>query len=367
MLAPPRSAPLVRPVSPKRNLLRHERQSGVRDRRRWACRPAPEPSHSAVIYTEEQGFLRERITGSRCAAVVAQPALASPRVPYPPVPSWPDPHGCIGLRQPSPRLTAEQMQQIVNDLFATEEGNTQGGAGPCPGGPVTVSLRPGREWLARQIDTTYGSKLAIFIGLTTWDGRPGRSPVCGDLQTPTALPRGLRLSLRLGNTSVTSGADFSGSVRLAELGPGRFSMDLGQPVQAVVVRTGTQRVVGVYSGVIGGTGYQVNLVRGESKKVAVIGGTARCDGGTGSALPAGTYSVVVQISSEDAGPSPDYLTPQVPLRVLPARRQPPRDRPISDHRQLARPYGSHAPVDQAPPLRPRYRRPRERPRSPRRS
>jgi hypothetical protein len=155
--------------------------------------------------------------------------------------------------------------------------------------------------LARQLDATTGSKLAIFIGLTTWDGRPGRSPVCGDLPKPTALPKGLRLSLELDHMAVTSGADFLGTILIRELGPARFSMDPGQPVQAVVVRTGTQRVVAVYSGGIAGTGYPINLVRGESKTVAVIGGTARCDGGTGSALPAGAYGVMVQISSEGTG------------------------------------------------------------------
>jgi hypothetical protein len=211
------------------------------------------------------------------------------------------------------------MQEIVNHLVATEEGNIQSG-GPCPGGPVTISLVPGREWLARQLEATYGSKLAIFIGLTTWDGRPGRAPDCGALPQPTALPRGLRLSLQLAGASVISGSDFSGIVRITETGPGLFSMDAGQPVQAVVVRTGTQKVVGVDSGAIGGTGYMVKLARGQSTTVAVVGGTARCDGGTGSALPAGTYGVMVQISSEDPGPSPDYLTPQVRLRVLPARR-----------------------------------------------
>lgn len=211
------------------------------------------------------------------------------------------------------------MQQIDEQLFATEKGNLQGG-GPCPGGPVIVSLQPGREWLARRLDATYGSDLAIFIGLTTWDGRPGRSPVCGALPQPTLLPRGLRLSLHLDHTTVTSGAGFLSTVVIRELAPSRFSMDPGQPVEAVVVRTGTQRVVGVYSGAIGGTGYPVHLVRGQSKTVAVIGGTARCDGGMGSALPAGDYGVVVQISNEGNGATPDYLTPQVPLRVLPARR-----------------------------------------------
>ncbi len=207
------------------------------------------------------------------------------------------------------------MQQITDQLQATAKGNLQGGSS-CPGGPVIVWLQPGREWLARRLGATYGSNLAIFIGLTTWDGRPGRSPVCGALPPTTALPGGLRLSLRLDRRSVTSGSDFLGTVLIRELGPGRFSMDTGQPVEAVVVRRGTHKVVGVYSGVIGGTGYPVNLVRDESKSVPVIGGTARCDGGIGSALPAGRYGVIVHISSEGHGPSLDYQTPQVPLLVL---------------------------------------------------
>ena len=256
-----------------------------------------------------------------CIIGAVQPALGSPRGSYPPVPSWPDPKGCLGLRQPSPRLTAGQMQQITDQLQAAAKGNLQGGSS-CPGGPVIVWLQPGREWLARLLGATYGSKLAIFIGLTTWDGRPGQSPACGALPRAKPLPPGLRLSLHLDRTSVTSGSDFLGAVLISELGPGRFSMGIGQPVEAVVVRRGTQKVVGVYSGVIGGTGYSVNLVRGQSKAVPVIGGTARCDGGIGSALPAGTYGVIVQISNEGHGPSPEYQTPPVPLKVL-AEKAPP--------------------------------------------
>ena len=204
------------------------------------------------------------------------------------------------------------MQQITDQLQAAK-GNLQGGSS-CPGGPVIVWLQPGREWLARRLGATYGSKLAIFIGLTTWDGRPGQSPVCGALPRAAALPRGLRLSLHLDRTSVASGSDFLGAVLISELGPGRFSMGIGQPVEAVVVRRGTEKVVGVYSGVIGGTGYSVNLVRGESKSVPVIGGTARCDGGIGSALPAGTYGVIVEISNEGHGRSRNTKPPQYPSR-----------------------------------------------------
>jgi hypothetical protein len=252
-----------------------------------------------------------------CVIVMVQPALGSSRSSYPPVPWWPDARGCVGLRQPSPRLTAAQMQRITDQLLTTEKGNIQGGSS-CPGGPVVVSLQPGREWLARRLQATYGPKLAIFIGLTTWDGRPGRSPVCGSLPQPTALPKGVRLSLHLDGTSVSSGSDFRGTLLIREVGPARFSMATGQPVQAVVVLRGTQKVVAVYSGVIAGTGYLVNLVRGESQAVPVIGGTARCDGGIGSALPAGTYGVTAEISTEGNGPALDYLTPQAPLRVLEA-------------------------------------------------
>jgi hypothetical protein len=59
---------------------------------------------------------------------------------------------------------------------------------------VTVWLLPGREWLARQLDATTGSKLAIFIGLTTWDGRPGQPDVRGPAgshgtaERPAAFP-----------------------------------------------------------------------------------------------------------------------------------------------------------------------------------
>jgi hypothetical protein len=77
---------------------------------------------------------------SRCHG----PARA--RVPYPPVPSWPDPQGCLGLRHPSPPLTGGQMQQITDHLLATEKGNIQGG-GPCPGGrPASLTKPMAQSW-----------------------------------------------------------------------------------------------------------------------------------------------------------------------------------------------------------------------------
>jgi hypothetical protein len=248
----------------------------------------------------------------------SQASFGSSRLTYPPVPWFPGANGCIGLRHPLPRLTAAQMGQIDEHLMATEEANLVSGS-PCPGGPVIVSLKPGREWLARQLAANYGDKLAIYVGLTAWDGKPGRTPVCGSLPAPAPLPRGASLAFVPGSGAVTSGDDFVGRVRLHEQGPGTLSMNIGQPLEAVLVRPGTERVVGVYAEGIAGTGQTVRLAPGQSMSVAVIGGTARCDGGTGSALSAGTYGATVLVSNEGTGATPHYFTHPVTLRVLPAK------------------------------------------------
>jgi hypothetical protein len=92
-------------------------------------------------------------------------------------------------------------------------------------------------------------------------------------------------------------------------------MDTGQPVQAVVVLPGRRRVVGVYSGGIAGTGYVVRVGPGQSQTIPMIGGTARCDGGIGSALPRGNYQVIVQIAPEQKPHSPAYLTPPIAFGI----------------------------------------------------
>lgn len=76
-----------------------------------------------------------------------------------------------------------------------------------------------------------------------------------------------------------------------------------------------RQVVGVYSEAIGVTGYLVKLSRGKSRMIPTIGGTARCDGGIGSALPPGTYEVIFRVAAEGRRQSPAYLTPAVTLRV----------------------------------------------------
>jgi hypothetical protein len=236
---------------------------------------------------------------------------------YPPIPrSVAGARGCLGLAPVG--LSSDQAQAIIKAVMALagDRGRLQE-IGPCTGGPVTVALAPGQERLAHEIWTRYGGDVSLLVGLTAYHGSPGRSPRCGVLEPPSPLPAGLHLALRLRSTTVSSGSDVSGNVVVTNVGPTPYLVDTGQPLEAVVVRAGTRRVVGVYSGGIGGTGYGRRLAPGQSGKVPVIGGTARCDGGIGSALPPGRYQVLVRFASEVArGRQPAYLTPPVALRVV---------------------------------------------------
>jgi hypothetical protein len=108
------------------------------------------------------------------------------------------------------------------------------------------------------------------------------------------------LSLHLEGPTVAFGSDFSGSVTLFNKGPSPFGADIGQPLRAVLVRFGSDRVAGVYGGDIVGTGLLVELAPRRSETICVVGGTARCDGGTGSALPHGLCGVTVLVRDEGA-------------------------------------------------------------------
>jgi hypothetical protein len=220
--------------------------------------------------------------------------------------------GCIG-RKPT-GLTAAQATKIVRAVQKSAGGTFESTAS-CPGGPVVIGLMPGQEGLADSLLAEYGKNVAITVGFLPYDGSPVRSPTCGQVAVPMALPAGLHLSLRLKDATVRSGADFDATLVVSDSGPGTFAMDTGQPLVAVVVRAGTRQVVGVYSGLIAGTGHLVHLTPGQTGTVSVFGGTARCDGGMGSALPPGTYQVVVQVSPEGRIHTPNYLTPPVPLVV----------------------------------------------------
>jgi hypothetical protein len=226
-------------------------------------------------------------------AATVPPAHTTPAVSqHPPIPpSSPRLDSCIG-RKPT-GLTTAQATRIINRVNVIAGDQLQMTAA-CSGGPVLIGLHPGDEELAHQLLVDYGRNMAVMVGLTIYNGSPGRSPRCGRLTPSAALPLGLHLALQLQRKSVRSGGNFSG---------------------AVLVRPGTLQVVGIDSEVIAGGGDLTQLTPGEASTIPVVGGTARCDGGLGSALPPGTYQVIVRVAPEGRHPYPAYLTPPEPIRV----------------------------------------------------
>ena len=261
------------------------------------------------------GSLGQSSSSPAAPTTVAAPAATI--VAYPPMPRPPSEAAQDCATLPRVGLTASAAQQIINDVTAaaTKEGQVQV-IGACVGGPVTVQLAPGNETFAHVLWLRYGRKISISVGLTAYSGSPGRSPRCGVLADPSKLPVGLEVSLDLASTSIPSDSpDFTGMIVVNEDGPGTFSMDIGQPLLAVIVLSGTRQVVGLETGGIGGTGRLLNLAPGMSVTVSVVGGTARCDGGIGSALPPGRYDVIVRVAPETEPQTPSYLTAPIPIQV----------------------------------------------------
>jgi len=180
---------------------------------------------------------------------------------------------------------------------------------------VVVDLGPGQEAVAAQIEAKYGNEVQLTVGTTTYCHGPGLSTVCPSFEPGSPPPRGLRLVLTLDQKTIKPTDALGATLAVTNEGPGTFSMNLGQPLVASIVTPGSLHVVGSFSGSVGGTGLALELGPGQSHPIPVIVGTARCDGGRGSALPAGHYGVRVAIEPETQPPMPRYLASEVGLTV----------------------------------------------------
>lgn len=232
---------------------------------------------------------------------------------YPPIPPTAGDRGsCIGQ---STGLTQDEADQIARQAGATAGAQLQM-TSPCPNGPVFVGLMPGNENLAAQLQHRYGRNIVITVGMNVYNGSPVHSPRCGPLPKPAPTPAGLAMTLHaeLEHNTIRAGHDFEGSV-LVTVTEGHLAMDTGQPLEAVVLKPGTRQVVGVFNGGIAGTGYGFDLSAGKSRSIKFIGGTARCDGGIGSALPPGTYEVTIRVAPETTPSTPVFWTPPVELHL----------------------------------------------------
>lgn len=236
-------------------------------------------------------------------SVPSVPVACTTRTSIPPVP---DPH----------------VQSIERSVSALAGTHLQG-IGQCGNGLLVLTLTAGSESVAQKVRAKFGPSVQIMVGLTAWNGRPGRSPRCGVLPTASTMSDGYASTLELRAKRIVSGADLTGKVAVRATGNRTVRLDANSPISVVVTAPGTRRVVGVFAGAVAGTGLTRLVNPGQPQSVAIVGGTARCDGGVGSVLPPGRYNAVGLISGpgitgpigQTGGPSA-HFTNTVPIRVV---------------------------------------------------
>jgi hypothetical protein len=226
----------------------------------------------------------------------------------------------------SPCLETAHIPRMAPGSVASTEkkvttfvGQRFGGIGSCGNGLLLLTLTPGSEATARRVRAMFGPSILIVVGWTMWNGRPERSPRCGDLPAGSGPPTGYTATLHLDSRRVTSGHNFSGVVSFRNTGDGRMQLNTGEPLQMEILKPGTRLIVGTYFGGIAGVGQGGALAPGESYSIPAVGGTARCDGGLGSALPPGRYTVVAEVAGGGvSGPrgEPTHLSSVVPVEVV---------------------------------------------------
>ena len=194
--------------------------------------------------------------------------------------------------------------------------------GQCAHGLLFLMLTPGSEAMARRVRARFGPSVQIMVGFALWDGVDGRSETCPAVPSDAAPQPGIAATLELDTTTVTSGANFEGKVVFRNVGTTSVRVVTVEPIDVDLVRPGQHKVVGTYSGAVAGVGYSSVLAPGQTQAINIVGGTARCDGGTGSATPPGRYEAVGLVSGTGvtgAPPPGDTITNLVPVRVVRAR------------------------------------------------
>ena len=170
---------------------------------------------------------------------------------------------------------------------------------------VQVHLRADQEALAADLVAHYGDLVSITVG-----AYPYPLPSPGSITTPdlctwsvpmgTEVVGGLRATPRASG-SVRSGHDGRGTVTVTNTSGVTVSFSAGTPYAAVLLKSGTDAVVGVYDSEIAGVGSGATLRSGEHLTVDMLIGTASCNAAMGHAVAPGTYDVIVVLNDIQIG------------------------------------------------------------------
>ncbi len=184
---------------------------------------------------------------------------------------------------------------------------------------TTVGLNPGQDALASSLVERFGPAVQIELG-----GRPYVPVGCGPQPPPPVCPD------VLGGDPAAVKLDLSvelikPSMRVTELGRATltvrnngstvFDASSGPELIGALVTPGTHHVVGAFTGATQSVLVFHQVQPGQSATIPVIFGTARCDGGEGSAIPPGVYGLVVVVGASGREAGRGYVSPEVVVTI----------------------------------------------------
>jgi len=170
---------------------------------------------------------------------------------------------------------------------------------------VQVHLRADQEALAANLVARYGDLVSITVGAYPYPLPSPESITTPDLCT-WSVPMGAEIVGGLRATpkaagSVRSGHDGRGTVAITNTGSGSVTFSAGTPYAAVLLKPGTDELLGVYDSEIAGVGSGATLRSGEHLTVDMLIGTASCNAAMGYAVAPGTYDVIVVLNDIQIG------------------------------------------------------------------
>lgn len=182
-------------------------------------------------------------------------------------------------------------------------------------GAVEVALGATAESLAAEWHRRYGDALRITVGNLPYPPTTEPWPVVEAPRSTTTLA-GVELRVVLDAPDVATGENLEGRLVLSNRSDTPVPIQSGQPLVGVVVRPGTDEVVGCFSGAVAGTGWSAVLSPGDEASLRVVVGTASCRLDAGYLLPPGTYEAVVPLRLYGREGRPDVMVaPPVPITL----------------------------------------------------
>ena len=183
-------------------------------------------------------------------------------------------------------VRAEVEQMVNDDPRLLTLGNVASG--------LELGLRADGEDLAQRVHDRFPDAVRIIVGAFPYPPAADARDRCDALPAEDG-PDALGAELTLDTTTGRSGPSIDGRVRVTNHGPERIDLETEQPLTAVLVEPGSDRVVGIFVGAIAGTGQVANLAPGQHLDIKVIVGTANCVGTRGYTVPSGDYEAVVAV------------------------------------------------------------------------